>query len=144
MQSVDVRDDTLADGGLTGDDIANSSLNHLDVAFNGLTGQEINESLTESEIADGGLNDEDIAEGAFVSFSGSIGNVPAHDCVEKQRSPVSTRRATTSCSRRNSTPKPMYSPTAPSTTIWPAHVDSGVQPHGLPASAMEPPTSTCS
>jgi len=69
VQSVDVKND-----GLQGADIADSSLNHLDVALDGLTAQEINESLTGNEIADGGLTGDDIApqSGVDTCIAGSV------------------------------------------------------------------------
>jgi hypothetical protein len=40
-------------------------------------------SVGTSEVANGQLNDEDIGQ-TLVNFTGTIGNVPAHDCIERQ------------------------------------------------------------
>jgi hypothetical protein len=62
--SADVRNDTLTGGGLGGVDLKPSS-------------------VRSSEVANGSLNDEDVGQGTFVNFSGNIGSVPAHGCVER-------------------------------------------------------------
>jgi uncharacterized iron-regulated membrane protein len=48
-------------------------------------------SVGTSEVANGTLNDEDIGQGTFVNFTGAIGNVPGHSCVEKDVSGVNAQ-----------------------------------------------------
>jgi hypothetical protein len=63
IRSGDVRNDNLSAGGLSSTDLAPGSVGP-------------------SEVTDGTLNDEDVAERVF-NFTGDIGTVPAHACVER-------------------------------------------------------------
>ena len=71
VQSVDVRDDTLANGGLGSADIANNTVASGDIENGGVGGV---------DIANGDLNDEDVGQAAFVDFAADVGSVAAHDC----------------------------------------------------------------
>lgn len=86
VYSADVRNDTLAGGGLGGIDIANDAVTTLDIrddsqGFGGLFAQDLAAgSVRASEVQDGSLKDEDIAERAVVNAYVSVGGVEAQEC----------------------------------------------------------------
>jgi hypothetical protein len=99
--SADVRNDTLAGGGLTaadlrpasvgrsevtdnslrGADIANGTLGTDDYGDNGIGSIDIAKgAVTSHKVANFDLNDEDVGQATLVSFSQFIGSVPAGAC----------------------------------------------------------------
>jgi hypothetical protein len=75
--SADVRDDTLAGGGLVSADVRNDTQTS---PAGGLAAPDLRpNAVGTSEVANGTLNDEDIGQGTF-SFTGIIGIVQAHSC----------------------------------------------------------------
>ncbi len=87
VKSADVVNENL-----TGTDIANASVGFSDLAYDSVTSSEVvDESIRSADIQDGTLNDEDIAQGAYVNFTGNIGNVPAQSCVDKTVSGIDAR-----------------------------------------------------
>jgi hypothetical protein len=100
VRSGDVRDDSLSGGGLGASDLGTGSVGSLEVTDNSLGTSDVAEgnlffentlnandlgtsSVHSEEVLDSSLNDEDISQGTFVDFTGNIGNVAAHDCVER-------------------------------------------------------------
>ena len=104
VTTADVRDDTLAFGGLyspdlgpssvgsseaannslTSADVANGSVQGIDITDDSLTGDDIDAgSVLGGDIGDGTLNDEDVGQGTFVNFEADIGLVPPQSCVYK-------------------------------------------------------------
>ena len=63
-------------------DIINGQVKSVDIG---------NNQIQSVDIKDGTLNDEDVGQGTFVNFTGTIGNVPAHGCVEQVVSGVNAQ-----------------------------------------------------
>ena len=108
VRSADVRDDSLSGGGLGASDLGTGSVGSSEVTDNSLGTSDVVEgnlffentlnaddlgtsSVHSEEVLDSSLNDEDIGQGTFVNFVGSIGNVPAHNCVDRQVTGVNAR-----------------------------------------------------
>jgi hypothetical protein len=84
--SADVRNDTLAGGGLAAADLRPNSVGASEVAADSLgEGDLAPDSVGSSEVIDGGLHEWDIGEeGAPFNFTWAVGFVPAHDCVYRR------------------------------------------------------------
>ena len=108
VRSVDVRNDSLSGGGLGASDLGTGSVGSSEVTDNSLATNDVVEeallfnntlnandlgtsSVHSEEVLNFSLNDEDVGQGAFVNFEGSIGTVPARDCVDRQVTGVNAR-----------------------------------------------------
>jgi hypothetical protein len=90
--TTDVRDDTLGFGGLKHQDLGSGSVGSSEIIpFSINEGDIASNVLASRHINDGTLNDEDISQGTFVNFTGNIGTVPAHNCVERRVTGVNAR-----------------------------------------------------
>jgi hypothetical protein len=72
VYSADVRNDTLAGGGLAAFDLRPNAVGSSEVS----TG-----AVGTTEVANGSLNDEDIGQFAVADYQVAIGNVPGNDCT---------------------------------------------------------------
>src|SRR4051812_32290998 len=75
VQSVDVRDDTVAGGGLSGSDLQVNSVGATEVASN---------AIDSDEIADGTLSGADVGQLQVVNFTGTTGVVNGSACVYRK------------------------------------------------------------
>ena len=85
--TTDVRDDTLGFGGLQRQDLGPNAVGSSEIGYAEVNRDEIHRDAVDGlRVGDGTLNDEDIAQagGVFVNFTGNIGTVAAHWCVNRE------------------------------------------------------------